>query len=714
MDEHKIDQPLVENGELFIWMQLLGLDRDAPDYGVKAWTQRMGYRPDGVCLFLPHPDIIHQHPGMDTEFTLHPDDCSYCAIPYNTVHERQPWTNYDLRAAVQEISKAGIEPYLSIQGASYNNSYHREWITDHPEINQYWLDGTHKCIMPLKRFADGTYYEDFFIEKLCQTLIDYDFAGFQMADNFCPSGIIHNSDFSVDMVDQFLQHSGIVPPAYIQASMNNDDDDSVRLRGDWIWKQQREQWILFHSWRWEGFIKKICDAVHAIGKKVIALAVYCTDPFETLYCNGIDLKRLMAAGVDYLMPNTLPSSVHMNGNEDRFWRYMSTIPLNAAFLDDTRQLCMLGVKDSTEEWDVMQHTPYLFQRDIYTIVGQQLVKPDGCKRASDGIMICLGDSVERDEWEYMHKHFAVAYTHDVESVLSPTILWSDAAMYRTLSAVIESGRWSAHRFIYEAAKEGGACGAAVRVEDIAGAKGTLFVPNFDLLPEEERVIVAAYTNGPLVGTVPAGFDLAAYGLQPNISFTDSTAKFPMTVFACGATLSDTARPRIAESLQLPDTAPEHKYTIDEIPFDWTCQLPETIPFIKHSTGFVKALGQLLNYANDAQIPITCEVNKLSDEFYMCEFPSIVLKLRSGKYRIFLYNPEHERYRRVRVRTKKPIEDAQVVSFYPILPVKYPNATTGDSYEHNYDINSGVKAVHKEFITRIQPNGVTVVDVTLGE
>ena len=49
MDEHKIDQPLVENGELFIWMQLLGLDRDAPDYGVKEWTQRMGYRPDGVC-----------------------------------------------------------------------------------------------------------------------------------------------------------------------------------------------------------------------------------------------------------------------------------------------------------------------------------------------------------------------------------------------------------------------------------------------------------------------------------------------------------------------------------------------------------------------------------------------------------------------------------------------------------------------------------------
>ena len=75
----------------------------------------MAYRSDGVRLFLPHPDIIH-HSSMDTEFTLHPDDCSYGAIPYNTVHARQPWTNYDLRGAVKKITEASIAPYLSIQG----------------------------------------------------------------------------------------------------------------------------------------------------------------------------------------------------------------------------------------------------------------------------------------------------------------------------------------------------------------------------------------------------------------------------------------------------------------------------------------------------------------------------------------------------------------------------------------------------------------------
>ena len=30
-------------------------------------------------------------------------------------------------------------------------------------------------------------------------------------------------------------------------------------------------------------------ALHSIGKKVTALAMYCTDPFETLYNKGVDI-----------------------------------------------------------------------------------------------------------------------------------------------------------------------------------------------------------------------------------------------------------------------------------------------------------------------------------------------------------------------------------------------------------------------------------------
>ena len=702
----------MENGKLFVWMQLLGLDREQSDYGVADWISTMGEKPDGVCLFMPHPDIIHQHSGMDNEYTLHPDDCSYCAIPKNVVRERQPWTNYDLRGAVKELRSVGVAPYLSIQGAFYNNLFHREWITDHPELHHYTRTGEKSGIFPLKRFADGSYYEDFFVEKLCKTLTDYDFAGLQVADGFCPSGMTNNSDFSVDFVDQFIAYSGINPPAEIIASMNSDEKDALKLRADWIFKSVRVQWIEFWNLRWEAFFKKVCDALHKIGKKIITLAVYCTDPFETQYCLGVDLKRIVSAGVDYIMPNTLPTSVHFNGRKERFWRYMTTIPLNAAFLNGTRQLCMLGVKDSTEEWDSLQDAPNMFQRDIYTILGQQLITGNGCKRAADGIMICLGDAVEADEWEYIHKHFKVAYTHDVEKVLTPVVLWSDAAFYNTLPAVCQSGRWSTHRFVYEAAKRGAPCYAAVRVENLSGASGTLFVPNFDLLPLEEQMAVCKYGGGPVVATVSLDFDLKALGVEISASFADKNAEFPMKVFAFGANIDAEISKKLAECLSAPDDTEEPEYSIGEIP-SYTTTLAETIPFIKHTAGFLDALAYLLYHINDEEMPVACECAYRMGRYNRCDCPYTVLKLKNGKYRIFLYNPERDRYRPVAVIGKKRILDAKVVSYYPLLPVKFNNESCDQGYVYKYSENTE-EIVIRDFTTKIKPNGITVVDVTIAE
>jgi hypothetical protein len=700
------------SGKLFVWMQLLGLDREKSDYGVGEWIGTMGTKPDGVCLFTPHPDIIHEHAGMETEYALHPDDCAYCAIPKNTVRERQEWTNYDLRGAVRELKSAGIEPYLSIQGAFYDNLFHREWITDHPELHRYTRLGTREGILPLKRLADGSYYEDFFIEKLCQTLTDYSLSGIQLADGFCPSGVIHYADFSRDFVEQFLVYSKLSPPDDFLKSMQSDATPELALRASWIWKEARAEWIKFWNWRWEQFFKKLCSAVHSINKKVIVLAVYCTDPFETQYCLGIDLKRIMAAGVDYLMPNTLPTSVHFNGRTERFWRYMTTVTLNAAFLDGTRQLCMLGVKDSTEEWDALQDTPCMFQRDIYTLLGQQLITKDGCRRATDGIMICLGDAIDGDEWNYLNKHFAAAYTHGVEKVLTPTVLWSDSSFYNTLPAVCESGRWSTHKFLYEAAKRGAPCYAAVRIENIKNASGTLFVPNIDLLTRDEQIQLLSYDEAPIVATAPADFDLSALGIEPSLSFVDEATSFPMKAFAFGKALPKELPLEIHRLLATPNVNSPQSSSISEAP-DWMSTLAETVPFINHSSGFLSSLSYLLYHANDANMPFICEGAYRKDRYDRCDCPHALLKLTNGKYRLFLYNPERERYRPVSVISKKGIIDAQVISYYPILPVKFNNCSTDQGYVYKYSEESE-SALLRDFSTKIKPNGITVIDITLSD
>jgi len=499
----------------------------------------------------------------------------------------------------------------------------------------------------------------------------------------------------------------------VQASMNSDEAEALALRSQWIWKHERVQWIRFWNWRWEAFFRKVCTAVHAIGRKIIALAVYCSDPFETQYCLGVDLKRIAAAGVDYLMPNTLPTSVHFNGRKERFWRYMTTIPLNAAFLDGTRQLCMLGVKDSTEEWDSLQDAPNMFQRDIYTILGQQYISHHGCRRAADGIMICLGDAIEADEWDYMRKHFQVAYTHDVEALLTPVVLWSDAAFYNTLPAVCETGRWSLHRFLYEAAKRGAPCYGAVRTENLSAAGSTLFVPNFDLLPAGEQKAVCAYTGGPVVATVPADYDLSRLNIGNPITFADTDAEFPMKVFAFGAELSGELQEKLQECLASPDDTEEPECSIREIP-DWDTTLAETIPFIRHSAGFLNALAYLLYHINDAQMPLSCEGAYRVGRYELCDCPYTLLRLTNGKYRLFLYNPERDRYRPICVHAKKRILDAKVVSFYPLLPVKFNNSGTDQAYVYKYSDTPAEELVLKNFTTKIKPNGITVVDIVLGE
>ena len=697
------------NGKLFVWMQLLGLDRERSDYGVGEWLSKMGEKPDGVCLFTPHPDIIHQHGGMETEYTLHPDDCAYCAIPRNILRERQPWTNYDLRGAVKELRRAGVEPYLSIQGATYKNLFHREWVTDHPEIHHVLRSGVRSGINPLKRFNDGTYYEDFFIKMMCKTLVDYDFAGIQLADGFCPSGMTHN-EFSVDLVEQFLTCSGITAPKEIRESLTSDEPKDLVLRSGWIWKSVRVEWIEFLNRRWETFFNKVCNAVHSLGKKIITLAVYCSDPFETQYCLGIDLKRIVKAGVDYVMPNTLPTSVHFNGREERFWQYMTTIPLNAAFLEGAEQLCMLGVKDATEEWDSLQDAPNMFQRDIYTILGQQLVGADGCWRASAGLMICLGDAIEKSEWEYMNKHFVIAYTHGVEKLLTPTVLWSDAAFYNTLDAVSETGRWSTHKFVYESAKKGAVTYGAVRIENIENASGTLFVPNFDLLPPAEQRKVCEYNGGPIVATVPENFDFLSLEIEPTIFFSDSNAEFPMKAFLLGGDLSTQLREKISAIQSAFCEIKPTEFSIHDIP-TWGSTLAKTVPFINHSEGFISALAYLLYHINDFKMPIICECSYAPERYERCDCPYALMKLKNGKYRLFLYNPEKERYRPVTVHSKKAILDAKVVSYYPILPVKYNN--TSGSYVHNYSSNQD-EIVLRDFTTKIKPNGITILDITFKE
>ena len=58
----------MKDGKVFIWMNLIGFDRDDPDKGAQRFIDQTGYVPDGAAALLCHSDFFHLHRGMEEEY----------------------------------------------------------------------------------------------------------------------------------------------------------------------------------------------------------------------------------------------------------------------------------------------------------------------------------------------------------------------------------------------------------------------------------------------------------------------------------------------------------------------------------------------------------------------------------------------------------------------------------------------------------------------
>ena len=681
-----------KNEDVFVWITLLGFDRDQDDKGVNELIDRIGFVPDGMSIFVYHPDIIHTHDGMDKEILLPPDNCTYFGVEYNEERASQPWTNYDVRTLSRELRKAGVSPYMSIMGANLENRFHDEWGNKHSETKLYTRTEI-KGLNVLKRFKDGTFYEDFFVDKLCETLIDYELDGIHITDHFCPALIsIHDGDFSADMLDQFISHSNVKLPKDLEEGMSRDDFDEINKRGDWIWANCRQEWIEFLAWRWGEFWKKICAKVHTIGKKVIVLGTYCTAPFETLYCLGIDLKALMDAGVDYLMPN--PSVGTMMTRTDRRYRYhqyMAMVPLLAAYLPEFKSLCMLGVKDSAEEWDWIHFNPSFLERNITGLSGNYITDGESTKRCIDGFMICLGDAMSKESWNWLGERLDVAFEDNIpEKIYAPSLVWSDEGFKNLLPSYIADRRWTVHKFVYEMSRQGAYTGHVWRIENLDKAEGPLFIPNFDLLSESEKAQIAAYKKGAVVCTASAehGFNPSQYGIKPDIYFEDQNSDYKHCAFAFNHSVEN--KDEIFECLKID----EYDEDLNE-PFETeesTYTLTNTLPFVKVSTGFAKACSMLLKSTHDCILK--------------SDHPILCMKLKDGRMRMWVVNENRLCFDRATVVSKKPIKEVVNVTKFPVLPVKYIE----DPNEKVWFVAKDISGDKYAFSARLAPDGISIFDV----
>ena len=680
---------MINGKSMNVWMQMLGFEMNDADRGVQRYVDNLGFVPENVCALLFHCDFINLHRGMDEEYVLFKDNCAYYGIPRNVERERQEWTNYKLRELIANLKKKGIGFYAGIMGIYLEDTFHHEFLTDHPELRFQERDGNSYHLLCLKRFKDGTYYEDFFVEKLVQTLVDYDCAGVHFADGFCPTNRLYQADYTTDMVDQFLQHTHIQLPEAVKSTMGDDSKEATTLRAEYIWGTLRKEWVRFYEWRWEAFFKKICDAVHAVGKEVWSLGILCTDPFETSYLWGLDIKRMMNAGVDCLTANILPTGVHLhNQNREYFFhRVHLDLPFLRSWVGDRKILSMLGMQDASEEWSCIAHRPIHLERDIYTMNAMR-GKGDGTEASADGLFFCLGDGVPKNDWEFLTKRITIGTSLEIEKSWSPMVFWSDHAHEKMLDEYISTRRTTPHYQATRVFKQGCPFGGTLTLNQLGKRNEPMFVPNFDMISDEEKAYFAS-CNEPWVATVPEKYDITALGIVPDFEFTDPCSDYPMKAYLVNASLTDDEKAQINKIIGVDDGIRSEG---DDPECD-IYSLHRYLLFRKLNSGFIDGIGILLKAAMRKEFPVTADV------------PIIAYKLKDGADRLYIYNTDDNHYSYGVVSFDYNLKTARMVSTFPVLPPRFlESKDTG--FVHDYEAEKSAKRL---FQIKLAPAGLAIVD-----
>ncbi len=693
------------NDKYLIWSYLRCFDHDKEDYGVDEYLERVGTKPFGIAGLVYHPDFVHLHQGMEHEFSVPPQMFGYRGDPRRLPEEtyrKYTWTNYQIKGLVDALHKRGVKFYLSIFGTYYKDVLHKEWLGEHKELLMKTVDGRLEHLVALKRLKDGTLYEDFFIDKLTQTLSDYGMDGVHLGDAFAPlSEGLALGDYSTDMVEQFAEHTGIAIPDYISATMGDESDDAISKRQKWIWYSLREEWIRFYDWRWTKFYEKLCPAVHAIGCEVSNLGMYISDNLRSMYSMGTDARHITDAGVDFITPNILPTSVRMNDVSGRcthyghslFHRFMTMIPALKAHAPDARLFHMLGIRDEEEEWDVLYHAPNEFERDLFTAMAYHLVKKDGVERCISNHFLTIGDSINKSDWNKVNKFMTAAYSLKPTQIVSPVLYWSDTANDAMLTKHIETRRASATMLQGLIQEEGAYCGGAVRSEDIDAFDGVLFVPTFDLISDKERQELIDKKRA-VVAIAPADYDISSLGATACL--TDKDSAYPHKVFLLNIAAPEDMAPYM-EALNTPDPTPE--LAPEEELCDEKLNVMHEMYIQKVSIGFVKAAAMLLKYADGIFNPFT------SDS------PLMVFKDSDGSYRVYLYGRYDNCYDRTLLTSKIPMKKVETLGSFPYKPVKFVDSVI--SFTETWKVAKGLdEASGCSFQLKIQKSGVATFKISL--
>lgn len=659
--------------ERWIWIELIGFDHQAPDYGVAHYLETTGFVPDAISLLLFTPDFLHAHQGMEQEWELPIEACSYAARPYGKERNRQPWTNLQLRGLVKQLQHHGIAVYCSFFNLFLFRDNGKQaasrWCSAHPEL--YEMRGSGEpfpVINPLKRLQDGTLYEDLFIADLERVIADYGFDGLHGGDGYTsPRLSLADADYSDDMVEQFLAASGLALDNGLKLRCDGDGV-AMQQRADWIWKQQRIAWITFYAARWAGFWRKVMAALHARGKTGYLNSAWTREPFEALYRYGVDYKLLAEAGIDGIVVESGAAGLSAGADGIEYepgTEFMATLLALKAYVPDTKLICLNGIQDTTEQWDVLSHAPTLIERDIYTLANVFLHEPAGMRRCADGFLACLGDGIEARNWAWINGRWQSAFAGLPKHVAGVTFVWSEAALYPSLAQYAGNRQWPAHKFLQRLIEHGASIGAITRPGQLQQLAGTICIADLHLWPDEQLRQALSYRGGAALIITKLDERVQSALLAQGLEAAGNPNEWCAIVRDAEGNIIQSIRGGLAAELA-EDGLNDKLSWIQELDY---APVPRT---------FLAACAQALNKLASAPV-----VTRFAETSQIAGF-----EMDSGHFRLFIRNL-YTKYRAVQVEAAQQIDKLEVITEFPGVPL-FPEGN--------------------RFTTQVPGRGITVIDL----
>lgn len=659
--------------ERWIWTELIGFDNRHDDLGVGEYVDAAGFTPDGICLLLTSVDFVLSHQGFVEDAVLPPDVCSRDGHDRNPHRERQEWTSGQLRALIAELHARGIEVFLTVFTRFYDDRFHHEWLSDHPEALQVFRGlGRAHAVNCLSRLSDGTFFEDYFIGRLVAVMQDYGFDGWHGADGWGPlSGPIYRVSLSDDMVAQFSETTGLLLPEQIARSCD-EDLDGLEARAQWLWRNVRHEWIDFWAGRWTGFWTKALDGLHEAGKRAFVNSAWGRAPWESLYRYGVDCRRIAEAGVDGVVVETVAAGLSMDprpyaADPARHADFLSMLMLMRGALPETRLIFLHNTHDTVEEWDAIRHKPTLLEKEIFSLSNVHQVRGDGSLRpCADGFLVCLGDGLDEWHWRWLGERWKLAWSGASQRTLGATLAWSNSLIDAQVEDFTATRGRTVHRLLFELMTEGAPVQSIADAGDLDGVSGALLALNHHLLPEDELARLLEYDGGPVV---LIGRDL------PGLPAPDARIDEPFGPLSLSCLIYG-AEPEAAPVEQWePPAMPADLMALDEPMGYW-----DHFDFRPVAPGFIAACARVIAEVSDA--PVVTE--QADDVLVMAD------EQANGSIRVALKNKTRF-YARPRLDMRREIASVEILTEYPSLLVQ-PSGS--------------------EFSVRVPPEGLTVVEVAL--